>query len=45
MFSGFQEIVKRNGGAVSDYCMVGGEQGMALTRSAFAILIKFAGLY
>ena len=45
MFDGFQEMVKRNEGTVSDYCMVGGDQEKALTRAAFTILIKFARLY
>ena len=44
MFEGFQAIVKQNGGAVSSYCRLGGEQGMVLTRSAFTILIKYTGL-
>ena len=45
MIEGLQEIVKQEGGVLSNYCRVGGETGMTITRSAFAILIKYAGLY
>ena len=45
MIEGLQEIVKQEGGVLGNYCRVGGESGMTITRCAFAILIKYAGLY
>ena len=42
---GLQAIVKQSGGAVSSYCQAGAEHGMTISRSAFSILVKCAGLH
>ena len=36
-----QLALKHKGGLVANYCHAGQQQGMQLTRAAFAVLIKF----
>ena len=41
---GLQVAVKKRGGLVASYCNTGGEEGLMLTRAAFSVMLKFAGL-
>ena len=41
---GLQLALKKKGGPIASYCTAGQDNGMALTRAAFAVLIKFQGL-
>ena len=37
--------MKKKGGLLASICETGQEKGMNLTRAAFAVMIKFAGLF
>ena len=42
---GLQKLLKQKGGLVASYCEQGQNDGLLLTRAAFAIMIKFSGLH
>ena len=39
-----QSTLKKKGGLIASFCNAGQEEGMVLTRAAFAVMLKFAGL-
>jgi len=39
-----QDGLKKKGGLVANYAKAGNNEGMILTRAAFAVLVKFQGL-
>ena len=39
-----QHKLRKSGGPIAAYCNAGQAEGMQLTRAAFAVMIKFAGL-
>ena len=41
---GLQYAIKKKGGLVSSYCNAGQENGLKLTRAAFAVMLKFSRL-
>ena len=44
LISTLQVALKKKGGMVAAYCNQGQETGMTLTRSAFAVMVKFSSL-